>query len=320
MGRGTASRAATARLADVQRSLEPLEVLPAAGALAWLRSRLSGGPAAVPEVSGAVRSCFRRPSDGERAAAGWQQATGRFERHSSSELALSSDPHSPDLHPFAALADGEEAEGPSERGLLAQTAEAYSKLREALPESAALLGPERPGSGEDLFIDGLDSHELCVGDVFTADGTGIVLQVSSPRRPCEVWNTVHATSGFLDGTELTGAPPQRRRLHGAPLETEGNVRHFALVNTLAGFFFRVLRGGVLTAGAKLTLASRPHPSWPLKRLGDLLYGGARVEREGWVAWSGTEKEREELLAMTELAEHEWKDVLRDPAMEMTRDY
>ena len=45
-----------------------------------------------------------------------------------------------------------------------------------------------------------------------------------------------------------------------------------------------------------------------------------MEREGWVAWSGTEKEREELLAMTELAEHEWKDVLRDPAMEMTRDY
>jgi hypothetical protein len=26
----------------------------------------------------------------------------------------------------------------------------------------------------------------------------------------------------------------------------------------------------------------------LQRLGDLLYGGASVAREGWVAWAGTE--------------------------------
>lgn len=68
------------------------------------------------------------------------------------------------------------------------------------------------------------------------------------------------------------------------------------------------------------LSSRPHPDWPLKRLGDLLYGKATVGREGWVAWSGTEEERQELISMPELAMHEWKDALLDPDIEMTRDY
>ena len=68
------------------------------------------------------------------------------------------------------------------------------------------------------------------------------------------------------------------------------------------------------------LSSRPHPEWTLKRLGDLLYGEASVAREGWVAWSGTEDERQTLIAMPELAMHEWKDALLDPDIEMTRKY
>jgi hypothetical protein len=39
-----------------------------------------------------------------------------------------------------------------------------------------------------------------------------------------------------------------------------------------------------------------------------------------VAWCGTDAEREALLAMPELAEHEWKDVLRDPQLELRRNY
>lgn len=68
------------------------------------------------------------------------------------------------------------------------------------------------------------------------------------------------------------------------------------------------------------LSSRPHPEWTLKRLGDLLYGQASVDREGWVSWSGTEEERQALIAMPELAVHEWKDALLDPGIEMTRNY
>lgn len=68
------------------------------------------------------------------------------------------------------------------------------------------------------------------------------------------------------------------------------------------------------------LSSRPHPEWSLKRLGNLLYGRASVAREGWVAWSGTEQERQALIAIPELAMHEWKDALLDPDIEMTRDY
>jgi hypothetical protein len=52
----------------------------------------------------------------------------------------------------------------------------------------------------------------------------------------------------------------------------------------------------------------------------LLYGQAGVPRESWVAWSGTEEERQTLIDMPELAIHEWKDALLDPDIEMTRDY
>ena len=55
-------------------------------------------------------------------------------------------------------------------------------------------------------------------------------------------------------------------------------------------------------------------------MGDTLYGRATLERNGWVAWCGTAEERELLIAMPELATHEWKDVLIDPLMEMQRDY
>jgi len=73
-------------------------------------------------------------------------------------------------------------------------------------------------------------------------------------------------------------------------------------------------------GLVQVLSSRPHPEWSLKRIGGLLYGQASVAREGWVAWCGTDEERNELGAMPELAMHEWKDALLDPAIEMSRDY
>lgn len=155
------------------------------------------------------------------------------------------------------------------------------------------------GTGENLFIDGLVASDLCIGDVFRlagssdSSGSSLALQVASPRRPCEQWNQVHASPSFLEGTALLGTPPQRVDLaSGSPYDvTEGNVRHFALTNTLAGFFFRILDGGELAVGDRLVLVSRPWPEWPLKRVGDLLYGQASVAREGWVAWSGTDAER-----------------------------
>ena len=68
--------------------------------------------------------------------------------------------------------------GVSERALLCQTAEGYAKLRAGLPaHTHSRLSPERPGSAENLFVDGLSQWELCIGDEFEA-GKG------TRRRDC----------------------------------------------------------------------------------------------------------------------------------------
>jgi MOSC domain-containing protein YiiM len=325
----------------------------------------TGDQEAAAAVSGVVRACFVRSSDEQRAGAAaaglWTARTGRFARQRATSLRLSADPHAPGLHPFARADIDPSAEAPLERAVLCQTAEAYDKLRAGLPPAnATFLSAERPGSGEDLFVDGLVAWELCVGDVLGVvvagggggEAAGLLLQVSSPRRPCEQWNVVHAGEDFLSGTVLAGQPAQRcypspasssscadeqgkdaggggaggeeGRGSGRQMrvfrEVEGNVRHVCLQQTLGGFFLRVLRGGDVSVGDRLTLVSRPRPGWTLRRVGALLYGRAAVAREGWVAWCGTDAEREALLAMPELAEHEWKDVLRDPQLELRRNY
>jgi MOSC domain-containing protein YiiM len=154
------------------------------------------------------------------------------------------------------------------------------------------MSPERPGSGENVFLDGLAQWELCIGDVFGASDGGCRLEVSSPRRPCENWNIVHGRE--QEYTDPTGA---------------GNVRHLCLQQTLGGFFFRILQGGELRVGATLTLLERPYPEWSLKRLGDQLYSTAEVDKERWAQWLGAPEELAELIAMPQLAMTEWKEEL-----------
>ena len=57
-------------------------------------------------------------------------------------------------------------EDPNERSLLCTTAEGYDKLRQGLPQYAEHFGPERPGSGEQLHVDGLEQWTMCLGDVY----------------------------------------------------------------------------------------------------------------------------------------------------------
>ena len=275
----------TRRLQAIERGVSSGVLTPApAGAGAWLRALrellglggANGEDAVVesatadsagettqhlPDIVGVVRGCYYRASDEERAATGWDASTGRFARERVQSITVTTDPNDPGLHPYAAGGDGSGA--PPERGILCQTAEAYAKLREGLPESAALLSEDRPGSAENIFVDGLTAWELCVGDTFTvvaSDGGSerVTLQVTSPRRPCEQWNQVHATEAFLQGTALVGSPPQRLHLDsGMPVdETTGNVRHFCLTNTLGGFFFRVMRGGEISVGSSLVHSNR----------------------------------------------------------------
>ena len=262
MQRGVASGAVPTPSSALLRGLRGLLGLGGGGE----DSTTDGDTPQLPDVVGIVAGCYHRASDDERAATGWDASTGRFARERVQSITVTTDPNDPTLHPYAA-GDGEPGASP-ERGILCQTAEAYDKLRSGLPENAALLSEERPGSAENLFLAGLTAWELCIGDVFTlarADGSsgGVMLQVSSPRRPCEQWNQVHATDAFLQGTALVGSPPQRLRLTtSCPLdeETPGNVRHYCLTNTLGGFFFRVLRGGEISTGDSLVCVLKHEPS------------------------------------------------------------
>jgi histone H4 len=172
--------------------------------------------------------------------------------------------------------------------------------------AAAVRAVERRARGEDFLS----------GTVLAGQPAQRCYPSPASSSSCADEQGKDAGGGGAGGEEGRGSGRQMRVFR----EVEGNVRHVCLQQTLGGFFLRVLRGGDVSVGDRLTLVSRPRPGWTLRRVGALLYGRAAVAREGWVAWCGTDAEREALLAMPELAEHEWKDVLRDPQLELRRNY
>eukprot|EP01052_Picozoa_sp_SAG31_P060294 SAG31_NODE_19487_length_600_cov_1.111776_1_plen_79_part_00 len=67
------------------------------------------------------------------------------------------------------------------------------------------------GSGENLYLEGVEQGALCVGDVIKVGST--TLQVSSPRRPCSKWNLIHGSRPDGQYNDPSG---------------DGNIRHFVL--------------------------------------------------------------------------------------------
>lgn len=51
-------------------------------------------------------------------------------------------------------------------------------------------------------------------------------------------------------------------------------------NTLGGVYFRIKSPGEIAVGDTLLLVDRPHPEWPLHRVGSLLYGNATILPQG----------------------------------------
>lgn len=100
------------------------------------------------------------------------------------------------------------------------------------------------GVGENLTIDGLDESGICVGDVH-AIGTAL-LQVCQPRQPCFKF-------ALRFGNE---------RLPNAMVR-----------NGRAGWYYRVLQPGVVTAGDAVTLIDRPVSAFAFERLVTIVYRG-----------------------------------------------
>lgn len=102
------------------------------------------------------------------------------------------------------------------------------------------------GFGENFSVSGAIESEVCVGDIFSVGPAR--LQISQPRQPC--WKL--------------GRRWQRPDL---PTIVETNGR--------TGWYFRVLRAGLIEAPSLLTLESRPHPEWTVAAANRVLHHDKR---------------------------------------------
>ena len=117
--------------------------------------------------------------------------------------------------------------------------EHYPHWRQALVGQAtaqALL--TQPGAfGENLSLDGLTEHQVCLGDEWQIGQ--VRLQISQGRQPCWKLN------------DRFGLPDMALRVQ---------------TSLRAGWYLRVLQVGQVQAGDTVWLLARPHPEWPIDRL------------------------------------------------------
>jgi MOSC domain-containing protein YiiM len=147
---------------------------------------------------------------------------------------------------------------------------------------------ESPTFGEQVIVQGYDSSQLAIGDVFEVEGglSNLVLQISCPRLPC-----CHVDYS-----------------HGTPTGMKGMKRH-CMTHGLAGWFARVLTHGELRDGMRLVRTKHPHPKWTLTFLSKALYGEGdrKALAMSKAHWVRHKKELVELIQIPELAGYEWKD-------------
>ncbi|KAL1837887.1 hypothetical protein VTJ49DRAFT_3291 [Mycothermus thermophilus] len=142
----------------------------------------------------------------------------------------------------------------------------YATWRAEFPEAADAFKPG--GFGENLVTAHLNERNLCIGDIVSisrpgrtttssshtaqpADGDtaddgddAVLLQVSLPRQPCFKLNHRFRLKNF------------------APLTWK---------TSRTGWYFRVLRPGVIRAGDVIRLVERPHPRWTIERVQEYLH-------------------------------------------------
>ena len=107
------------------------------------------------------------------------------------------------------------------------------------PQHAALF--VAGGVGENLTIDGWVERDLCVGDVHRI-GTAR-LQVCQPRQPCSKFVLRFADSQLAKAMVRNGR---------------------------AGWYYRVIEEGVLSAGDVVELVDRPNPDFAFDRLVEIV--------------------------------------------------
>lgn len=114
------------------------------------------------------------------------------------------------------------------------------------------LGQPVPGGGfgENLTFEGLDETMVCIGDRWTIGS--VLLQVSQPRQPC--WKL-----------------GRRWKRNDLP--------KMVVKLGYSGWYFRVLKEGVLESGQEVTLVQRTHPEWTVARASSVFYGKQPEEKQ-----------------------------------------
>ncbi|QOJ32706.1 MAG: MOSC domain-containing protein [Gammaproteobacteria bacterium] len=111
----------------------------------------------------------------------------------------------------------------------------YEYWRSVLPDQPLW---QAPGAfGENLSLDGIDEHGVCIGDLWRIGS--VLFTVTQGRQPCY---KLKLRFGVAD-------MPQR---------VQDSLR--------AGWYLRVLEPGLLQAGDACTLVERPHPDYSVARL------------------------------------------------------
>jgi MOSC domain-containing protein YiiM len=183
---------------------------------------------------------------------------------------------------FAGLEGDEQAvadvHGGPDRAVLAYAAAHYEHWRRELPSQAWAPG----AFAENLTIEGVDEHSVCIGDRYRAGS--VVLEVSVPRTPCGSISQASGVSDLFERVESTGR---------------------------TGWLHRVIEEGILEVGAELILCARPQPEWSVVRAAEVMARARRYERANVDA----------ALALSEVSElaERWRVKLRERADQASQD-
>jgi MOSC domain-containing protein YiiM len=134
--------------------------------------------------------------------------------------------------------------GGPEKAVYAYSLAHYAEWRREYPQHEAALIPG--AFGENLCIEGLQESDLCAGDVHRIGSSS--LQVCQPRQPC----------------------------FKLALRFDDKFMPKAMIRTgRAGWYYRVLKAGVIATDDTVQLDDRPNPDFAFTRLIELIsYGKA----------------------------------------------
>lgn len=137
----------------------------------------------------------------------------------------------------------------------------YPLWRERIPGRAHLF--EAGAFGENIVSKNISEENICIGDVLRI-GSDVVLQVSKPRQPCYKLNHRFELKDMSSRSQKLG---------------------------WTGWYYRVLKEGLISSGDAIFLVERKHPQWTIADVQNKLYKDLK-----------NQKAMEELSRLPELGE------------------